>query len=552
MEDDYLREQLNLESNSLLHQYLKDSYEHFTLADYVDYVALNDNMTALCHINRNGNKIELSYDDLRKKSNQMANYLKNKGVKKGDVVALILRNNIEFFLLVLAIQKLGGVVLPMQYMNKKNQYKSVFDRAKPSCIIAEDYELKQGNNSCFVLDEIDKSENNDAIKLCVNKNSEFSAGWEDLQDYQQYPTEFTKEDVNIYDLGYLFATSGTTGQPKLVMHNYGMALANYITGQWYGVKKGEKHYTICDSSWAMASWNMSAVLLHQGVLYINDYDRFNAEELLKCINDEKIYSLCAPRSMLTQLIEVLKRKPELYKTNIQSLSSAGEHLTDCDKEVIKNYFKTPLKEGYGMTEVVLPLYESSPGIWVKSPLYHDVRLVVPTGFEDPEILVYGDKLGLLMGYLISKGKEIEYSKPPVVDNQTIWHTSDIGRLDKKGNIRCDKRYGDTVKINDCLISMGDVEEVIKTHPMVRECVVESVSDELSGNALIANVELYNDAKEITEDDIRNYVKLYMQNYYRPKFVNFKQIERTLNGKPIHHTSSSVPDKNMTLVRKKHQ
>ena len=402
MKEKDLLDDFNFEQNSMLSTFLKEDENGFTLAGFVDYVADRDNSVALCHVDRNKNKRMFTYKDLKELSNQMANYLQKKGIKKGDVVALVLRNKWEFFPLVLAIQKLGAVVFPMQYMNKTDQYNKIFDRANPICIIAEDYEIKQSDgHSTYVLNEINRSTGSNVIKICANKNSVYSQCWEDLRNCQYEPKEFINEQVNTTDWGYLFATSGTTGVPKLVMHNYGFGLSNYYTGVWYGVKKGQKHFTVCDSGWAMASWSMAAVLLHQGILYVNDYDRFDPEEILKSIEKENIYSLCAPRSILKRLLKPLKSNPNLLGDSLKSLSSAGESLNQDDRDEVKKYFGLDLKEGYGMTEVVLPIYEAKSGEWTKSPLYSNISLERSEGFDCDEIIVYGKQLGLLMGYLSS-------------------------------------------------------------------------------------------------------------------------------------------------------
>ena len=137
-----------------LNDYLNDNFDNFTLANYVDYLSTFDgNKQALCQVDKNGKRREFNYNDLSSLSNKMANYLKKKGVKKGDVVALVLRSNYEFYITSLALQKLGAVTLTLQYTNKVDQYKSIFKRCNPKCVIADDYEIVQGkNNSSFVLE----------------------------------------------------------------------------------------------------------------------------------------------------------------------------------------------------------------------------------------------------------------------------------------------------------------------------------------------------------------------------------------------------------------
>lgn len=534
-----------------LYSYLLDNYSNFTLAGYVDYLAMLDgNKEALCHVDKNGVRRVFTYRDLSKLSNKMANFLKKKGIKRGDVVALVLRSNYEFYLVSLALQKLGAVTLTLQYTNKYNQYNSIFKRCNPSCVIADDYEIKQSKTtSSFVLDELNASLDSSVVRLCTHPVSESSKFFECLDGFYNESDEFIRERVGIYDFGYLFSTSGTTGEPKLVMHNYGFALSHFFTGVWYGVKKGEKHYTIADSGWGMATWNMCSVLLHQGILYMNDFDRFNPEYVLRCIEKEKILSLCAPRSILVPLLNYMEDNNLQVSLNLQSISSAGEAVDNETKKRCLKHFNVSPKEGYGMTEVTLPLYESDNGKRVVSPLYKEVDVEHVEGLENGEIVVKGGKLGLLMGYLDKYANSNEhlllYRKPPVGCLGTVWHTGDAGYIDNLGNVHCDGRLGNTVKSNDCLVNKSDVECAIKTHPFVYDCVVESVPDPISGNVLYAYVEL-KDGYTLLEEDIKQYVKTKMPDYCRPKYVIFKKLERTCNGKLKRKDTITPPDKKLVL------
>ncbi|MBR3145761.1 MAG: AMP-binding protein [Bacilli bacterium] len=550
-----MKEKLIMEvskNDSLLADYLKNNYDNFNLAKYVDYLAsLDGNKQALCHVDKNGKRREFSYKDLSLLSNKAANYLRKKGVKKGDVVALVLRSNYEFYIISLALQKLGAVTLTLQYANKETQYKSVFNRCNPKCVIADDYEIVHGkDNSSFVLDELNKSCSEGVVKLCTYPKSDYSLEWDHFSEFEKESDVFESEDTNIYDLGYLFSTSGTTGEPKLVMHNYGFSLAHFFTGLWYGVKNGKKHYTIADSGWGMGTWNMCAVLLHQGIIYMNDFDRFDPKYVLNCIDDENINSLCAPRAILVPLLNYLDTNPGTLKSNLETISSAGEKVDDETKQRCMMRFGVFPREGYGMTEIVLPLYEEDYKRKI-TPLYSDVMVENVSGLENGEIVVTGGKIGLLMGYLdkLNNDKEhyILYHRPPVCDGRIIWHTGDAGYKDERGNVYCDGRLGNTVKVNDCLVNKSEVENVIKTHTGVYDCVVESRSDSISGNVLYAYVEL-KDGYVLSEEMIKQYVKTKLPNYCRPKYVVFKKLDRTCNGKLKRADLVQAPDKKLVLIR----
>ena len=525
-----------LQYDLLLANYLKENYDNFTLANYVDYLAeAEGSKQALCHVDKNLVRREFSYKDLSELSNKMANYLRKKGVQKGDVVALILRNNYEFYIASLALQKLGAITLTLQYTNKEGQYNSIFRRSNPKCVIADDYEIIQGKNqSAFVLDELNKSCSDDMVKLCTYPKSKYSKEWESLDCYLNESDEFVNEDVYIDDLGYLFSTSGTTGEPKLVMHNYGFALSHFFTGLWYGVEKGKKHYTIADSGWGMAAWNMCAVLLRQGIVYVNDFDRFNPEYLLECMSVEEINSLCAPRSILVPLLNYLELCGCSPKLQLKSISSAGEAVDDDTKRRCKERFGVMPKEGYGMTEIVLPIFEDATGKKQYSPLYESINLEKVKGFEGREIVITTKgKIGLFMGYLEQLKQQREkcvlYRLPPKEFGRVIWHTGDAGHVAENGEIYCDGRLGNIVKVNDCLVNMSEVEAVIKSHPGVSDCIVESKKDVDSGNILRVTVEI-KPGDELTAEDIQLFVKQNLPDYCRPKEVVFGRIPRTSNGK----------------------
>lgn len=539
----------------LLSNYLEDNYDNFTLAGYIDYLSKYDgSKKALCHIDKNKKRTEFTYEDLSKLSNKMANYLKKQGVKKGDVVALILRNNYEYYIVSLALQKLGAVAMTLQYTNKEDQYKSIFERSNPKCIIADDYEIIQGkNNSSFVLNEINKASNKEIIKICTYPKSKYSNEWRHIDNYLNESDKFECEHVKITDLGYLFSTSGTTGKPKLVMHNYGFALSHFYTGLWYGIKKGKKHYTIADSGWAMGSWNMSATLLHQGTAYINDYDRFNPKYILNCLQEEKINSLCAPRSILIPLLNYLDYNSDKFKINLEIISSAGEPLDKQTKDRCKKHFNVIPKEGYGMTEAVLPIYEDNNGKKIVSPLYNTVTIEKVPGQVNGEIIVKGGKIGLLIGYLekyvTSKDHYTLYRKPPIESSNIVWHTGDAGYYDYNGNVLCDGRLGNTVKVNDCLVNKLVVENTIKLHPYVYDCIVESKKDDESGNILYAYVEL-KDNCFMDADMIKQFVKMKLPDYCRPKYVEIRKLERTSNGKLKRNDTVEPPEKFLSLTYKK--
>ena len=533
----------------ILAEFLKTNFNNFTLASYVDYLAKMDGeRPALCHVDKNGDRREFSYGDLSELSNKMANFLRKKGIKKGDVVALVLRNNYEFYIVSLALQKLGAITLTLQFMNKEKQYKSIFSKCNPKCVIADDYEIVHAEDSSFVLDEINKACGNDEIiKLCTypkngfaekkkGNNADTPNDWEELYDYLHESSEFESEQVRTYDIGYLFATSGTTGEPKIVMHNYAFALSHFFTGLWYGVEEGKKHYTIADSGWGMGTWNMCAVLLHRGIAYVNDYDRFNPEMLIKCMDKEEINSLCAPPSILNLLLMCLERNSDLSKLNLKVISSAGEPVDSRLKKRCIEQFGIVPREGYGMTELSLAFTIDEEGKQRFSPLYDHIVLERINSQEKQIVVTSSGNIGICTGYLKKLLKEGGETlalcwKPPEENRKTVWRTGDVGNFDD-GKVLCRGRAGSTVKINDQLVNMREVEKIIEEFKGVSACLVECVEDDENRNCLVATIELeagYEPTESIVAE-IQAFVKNNAPEYYRPKMVDIRRIPRTTSGK----------------------
>ena len=552
-------------SDPVLSDYLKDNYDNFTLAGYVNHLSkINGNAVALCHDDKNGVRREFTYQDLDLLSNKMANYLIKKGVKKGDVVALVLRNNYHFYIVSLALQKLGAITLSLQCLNKRKQYKSIFKKCNPKCLIADDYEIvvdSKTNEKAYVLNELDCACSGNEIKLCTYPKTSYSNNWGNLDDFEKESDQFESEKVSIHDLGYLFSTSGTTGEPKVVMHNYSFALSHFITGQWYGVEKGKKHYTLSGSGWGMGTWNMCAVLLHQGTAYINDYDRFNAADVINKIRDEKISTLCAPRATLVRLFDYLEHDNKKEKLKLKSVSSAGEVVDDVTREKCLEHFGVYPSEGYGMTELSLAYYDKAEGTRVNSPLYSEIKLEKDPKYEGKEIVIKGGRIGLFAGYLdYLKDSKCVLRRPQINKGEFIWHTGDEGHLDDLGNVHCDGRMGNTVKVNDKLVNMGEVEAVLLSHESVKKCVVSSRKHEKDGAEIVARVEL-NDNCNLDDDEMKrelqSYVKGILPNHYRPKTIIFGELAETCSGKTkrIYDTpdnnsnNSNNSNKRLVLVKR---
>ncbi len=506
--------------------------------DIVDGIAKKyPNKLALLHIDKNKNERRFSFRDIKRYSNQCANYFKSLGIKKGDKVMLVLKRHYQFWFSIIALHKIGAVVIPATHQLQAHDFEYRFNAAGVKAIIctSEDYAasaVDEAAANCPTLEH----------KIIVGESRD---GWRNFdEEFSMYSTHFYRTESSPCgdDTMLMFFTSGTTGYPKIAAHSYKYPLGHYITAKyWHGVSENGLHFTISDTGWGKALWGkLYGQWLCEGAVFAYDFDRFSASDILPMFAKYQITTFCAPPTMLRMMIKEDISKYDL--SSVKHMTTAGEAL---NPEVYRQFKKATglrIMEGFGQTELTLAIAnlmgdDHKLGSMGKpSPLY-DIDIFdadnnpVPDGETGEIVVKISDKIpcGLFKGYY----KDAEKTKEVMYDG--YYHTGDTAWRDEDGFFWYVGRVDDVIKSSGYRIGPFEIESVIMELPYVLECGVCAAPDEVRGQIVKACVVL---VKGVTPSDdlkkeIQNYVKSHTAPYKYPRIVEFKdELPKTISGKII--------------------
>ncbi len=492
---------------------------------------------ALLHIDKNKTERRFTFADIKRASSQTANYFKSLGIKKGDKVMLILKRHYQFWFCMLALHKIGAVAIPATNQLKEHDLTYRFNKAGVKMIIAtaddgvpEQVELAA--EKCPTLE----------TKLIIGDNR---AGWRNFDDeYCLYTGKFDRTDASPCgdDLMLMYFTSGTTGNPKIAMHNYKYPLGHFITAKyWHCVNPDGLHLSISDTGWAKAAWGkIYGQWLCEAGLFAYDFDRFDANDILPMFKQYGITTFCAPPTMLRMMIKQDLSKFDL--SSIEHMTTAGEAL---NPEVFRQFEKATglqIMEGFGQTETTVALAnlagtKTRVGSMGKPVPLYDIRLVdaddkpVPVG-EVGEIVIgieNGSPCGLFTGYYEDEEKTAECRKAG------LYHTGDTAWRDEDGYFWYVGRVDDVIKSSGYRIGPFEIENVIMELPYVLECGVSAAPDEVRGQVVKARIVLTKgtEGTEQLKKEIQDYVKKNTAPYKYPRIVVFRdELPKTISGKII--------------------
>ena len=504
--------------------------------DVVDTLAKRDpNKLAMLHISRDLTERRFTFNDMKRASNQAANYFKSLGIKKGDRVMLVLKRHYQFWFAILGLHKLGAIAIPATNQLVKHDLEYRFNAAEVSAIVC----TADGS----VADQVDLAQAEAPslkTKILVGGSRE---GWRNFdEEFPLYSTHFyrTEETPCGDDPMIMFFTSGTTGYPKIACHSYKYALGHYITAKyWHGVSEDGLHFTISDTGWGKALWGkLYGQWLAEGAVFTYDFDRFDASVILPMFAKYQITTFCAPPTMLRMMIKEDISKYDF--SSVRHMTTAGEAL---NPEVYRQFEKATglqIKEGFGQTETTLSIANlmGNPhkvgSMGKPSPLY-DMMLVDPDGNPVPDgetgeiVIKLGDKApcGLFLGYYRNQEKTDE------VMHDGLYHTGDTAWCDEDGFYWYVGRVDDVIKSSGYRIGPFEIESVIMELPYVLECGVSAEPDEVRGQVVKASVVLVK-GTEPTEElkkEIQDYVKKNTAPYKYPRIVVFRdELPKTISGK----------------------
>ncbi len=511
--------------------------ERFNFAfDLVDELADKDpEKLAMLHISRDKTERRFTFKDLKKASNQCANYFKSLGIKKGDRVMLVLKRHYQFWFAMLGLNKLGAIAIPATNQLQEHDFSYRFKAAGVKAIICT-----ADGDTAHQADIAEKDYGEPLIKLIVNGERE---GWRSFdEEYKLYSTHYerTADAPCGDDLMLMFFTSGTSGYPKIAAHNYKYALGHFHTAKyWHNVDPDGLHFTISDTGWAKAMWGkLYGQWLCEAATFVYDFDRFDAADILPMFAKYHITTFCAPPTMLRMMI---KQDISQYDfSSVKHMTTAGEAL---NPEVYRQFEKATglqILEGFGQSEstMIIGNMTGEPhkiGSMGKPAPIYDVDIIdadgksVPAG-ETGEIVINiknGLPCGLATCYYGDKEKTDE------TWHDGYYHTGDTAWRDEDGFYWYVGRIDDVIKSSGYRIGPFEIESVIMELPYVLECGVSAAPDPVRGQVVKASIVLVKgtEATEELKKEIQTYVKAHTAPYKYPRIVVFKDsLPKTTSGK----------------------
>ena len=501
--------------------------EKFNFAfDIVDEVAAKSpDKLAMIYVADDKTERRFTFAEMKKYSCQTANYFKSLGIRRGDRVMLVLKRHYQFWFSILALHRLGAIVIPASNQLLEHDFTYRFDSAGISAIVC----TADGN----VADEVDKAAAKSSTlrtKILVNGERD---GWHNFnEDLPAYSTHFTRaEDAPCgTDPMLMFFTSGTSGYPKIALHSYQYPLGHYTTARyWHNVDPNGIHFTISDTGWGKALWGkLYGQWMCETAVFVYDFDRFHADDILPMFEKYQITTFCAPPTMYRFFI-----KEDLSKYDLSSLkyaTIAGEALNPEVFHQFKQATGISLMEGFGQTETTLSVanfvgMSPKPGSMGKpNPLY-DVTIMLPDGSEagvgeTGEICIrLKDKpiCGMALGYYNDDAHTAE------AWHDGFYHTGDTAWRDEDGYLWYVGRVDDLIKSSGYRIGPFEIESVIMELPYVLECAVTGVPDEVRGQVVKASIVLTKGTVPSDElkKEIQEYVKKGTAPYKYPRVVEFR-------------------------------
>lgn len=507
--------------------------------DVVDeYARLYPDKRALVWCNDQEDFI-FTFKDLKEYSNRAANFFAKCGVQAGDRVMLTLKSRYDFWFCILGLHKLGAITIPATHMLKTKDIVYRLQKAgiKMVVCIAEDDVPEYFDEAHTQLDDYE------LIKALVGEQDR--EGWYNFrEEIEKMSPEFqrpSQENQNSDDdISLIYFSSGTTGMPKMIMHDYTYPLGHILTAKyWQNVLDDGLHYTVADTGWAKAMWGQIYGQWIAGTaIFVYDYDRFDAAQMLEKASNHGVTTFCAPPTIYRFLI-----KEDLSQYNFSTLQyavTAGEPLNPEVYNKFKEFTGLQLMEGFGQTECVVcianfPWMKPRPGSMGKpSPGYQISLMDVDGGFcdvgEEGEIVIKtadGKPPGLFSGYY----REQDKTERAWYDG--YYHTGDTAWMDEDGYLWFVGRNDDMIKSSGYRIGPFEVESAVISHPSVLECAITGVPHPVRGQVVKATVVLTKDYQP-TEDlkkEIQNHVKQVTAPYKYPRVVEFvDELPKTISGK----------------------
>ena len=537
--------------------------------DVVDDIAVNDpDRRAMIWCNPEGEEHIFTFADMKRWSDKTANFLVDQGIKRGDYVLVVLRRHYQFWFVATALAKIGAVMVPATFMLKEHDLEYRLNGASISSIICTsvgDIDQIADNviSECPTVTSrilvngaggglTRRDENGNLIAVAGTVGAALSGeegictvpiereGWVDFNSGVRAASEvFERRDTVAAEPMLMYFSSGTSGNPKMVLHNSGYAVAHIITAKhWHNVQPDGVHFTIADTGWGKAVWGKYyGQWLMEACVLTYDFDRFNAGEILSLISKYQVTSLCCPPTMYRLMMSENFDAYDL--SSLQYSTTAGEALNPDLFNFWKEHTGLTIYEGFGQTETPLTianLKHSTPrsgSMGKPVPLYNveiqrDDGSRCNTG-ETGEICICMEPR--------PAGIMVEYYRDPEKTANAIYdgwyHTGDTAWVDEDGYFWYVGRNDDVIKSSGYRIGPFEIESELLEHEAVRECAVTGVPDPVRGFAVKATVVLadgFKGSDELTRE-LQAWVKHRTAPYKYPRIVEYVDaLPKTVNGK----------------------
>ena len=492
---------------------------------------------ALIWTNDEGEEKIFTFADLKRESDQTAAYFASLGIGHGDMVMIILKRRYEWWLTMLALHKLGAIAIPATHMLTKHDIVYRNNRASVRAIVCvgEDYVLTQ------VSDAMSESP---TVQTLISVGPEVPDGFHDWhKEWQNAPAFVRPNHVNTNDDTMLmYFTSGTSGEPKMVAHDFLYALGHLVTGVfWHNLSEDSIHLTVADTGWGKAVWGKFYGQWFAGAaVFVFDHEKFTAEKILRKIEQYHITSFCEPPTVYRFMIREDFSQYDL--SSLRYCCTAGEALNAAVYDRFYELTGIRLMEGFGQTETcmtlgTMPWMTPKPGSMGKPNAQYDIDLLRPDGTscEDGEkgqiVVRVGDvkPLGLFKGYY----RDDQLTRKAWHDG--IYYTGDMAWRDEDGYYWFVGRIDDVIKSSGYRIGPFEVESALMTHPAVVECAITGVPDDIRGMVVKATVVLGKEWKDKAGDELvkelQNHVKHETAPYKYPRIIEFvDELPKTISGK----------------------
>lgn len=513
--------------------------ENFNFAyDVMDrWAAEAPDDNAIMWVSETGEEKEITFLQLKEESDRAASYLMSLGIGRGDMVMLILKRRYEFWIATIALHKIGAIAIPATHMLTTQDivYRNNKASIKGIICVGEDYVLTQVKNAM---------PQSPTVEVLASIGPKVPEGFHDWRkEVCEAPAFVRPAFVNSNDdIMLVYFTSGTSGEPKMVAHDFTYPIGHIPTGVfWHNLHRGSIHLTVADTGWAKAAWGKLYGQWFAGAtVFVYSHEKFNALKLLKVMEHYKVTSFCAPPTVYRFLIHEDLSQFDL--SSLEHCTTAGEALNPSVFERFKAITGITLYEGFGQTETTMtlgtmPWTTPKPGsMGIPNPQY-DIALLRPDGTpcndnENGEIVVRtpnGKPIGLFKEY---------YNDPQLTHE--VWHdghyhTGDVAYRDQDGYYWFVGRTDDVIKSSGYRIGPFEVESALMNHPAVVECAITGVPDDLRGMVIKATVVISKTWHGVTGDalvkELQEHVKHITAPYKYPRIVEFvEELPKTISGK----------------------